>query len=386
MVHLITSLHVGGAQMHLYRTLCQFDSRRFQSTVISLVRPGKVGEMLAARGVRVLTPGMAKGKPSPVGLWRLAALLRQLKPRLMQTHLYHADLLGFLAGKCARVPHIFWNIRQSRMDFSHYRRTTGLTVKLCARLSSFVDKILVNSYAGLAYHAGLGYDRGKMVVIPNGFAGDRFRPDPASYADVRRELRLLKRTRLVGMVARFDPQKDHSTFFQAAALVNRCDPDVHFLVAGHGLHRDNPPVQRLLERSGLNPGRVFLLGERSDIHRVMAALDVFVSSSAFGEGFPNVIGEAMACGVPCVATDVGDAALIVGKTGVIVPPQQPERLAQGILQLLHLEPEAYRARSAATRQRLLEKYSLTRIVSRLESLYAEALGEPRRFCHELTTG
>lgn len=372
--------------MHLYRTLCQFDSRRFRSTVISLVKPGKVGDMLAARGVRVLTLGMAKGKPSPVGLWKLVALLRQLKPLLLQTHLYHADLLGFLAGKFARVPHIFWNIRQSCMDFSHYRPTTGLTVKLCARLSRFVDKILVNSYAGLDFHAGLGYDRDKMVVIPNGFAGDRFRPDAASYADVRRELQLSGYTRLVGMAARFDPQKDHGTFFQAAALVSRCDPDVHFLVAGQGLDRNNPPVRELLERSGLDPGKVSLLGERSDMPRVMASLDVFVSSSAFGEGFPNVIGEAMACGVPCVATDVGDAALIVGPTGIIVPPRQPERLAQGILQLLNLEPAAYRAMSAAARQRLLQQYGLMRIVGRLESLYAEALGESRRFCHELATG
>jgi glycosyltransferase involved in cell wall biosynthesis len=345
--------------------------------------------MLAARGVPVLTLEMGKGRPDPLGLWQLTALLRQLKPSLLQTYLYHADLLGLLAGKLAGVPRVFWNIRQSNMDFSRYRRTTGLTVKLCARLSRYVDQILVNSHAGLEHHAGLGYDRDKMVVIPNGFDGDRFRPDPASYADVRRELGLPGQTRLVGMAARFDPQKDHETFFQAAALANRCYPDAPFLVAGHGLERNNPPVRRLLEKSGLDPNRVFLMGERSDMPRVMASLDVFVSSSAFGEGFPNVIGEAMACGVPCAATDVGDAALIVGQTGIIVPPREPGQLAQGILQLLNLEPEAYRAMSAAARQRLLEKYGLARTVSHLESLYAEALENPGAFVsisHRLMKG
>lgn len=372
-VHLITSLHMGGAQMQLYRLLCLLNPKRFQSTVISLVKPGVVGDMLTARGVPVLTLGMAKGKPNPAGLGKLAALLRQLKPRLLQTHLYHADLLGFLAGKCARVPRIFWNIRQSRMDFSCYRRTTGLTVRLCARVSRFVDKIVVNSHAGIEHHAGLGYDRSKMVAIPNGFAGDLFRPDPAAYADVRKELRLPEHTRLVGMAARFDPQKDYGTFFRAAALVNRSAPEVHFLAAGPGVDRNNPPVIELVQGAGLDPGKVFLLGERSDMHRVMASLDVFVSSSAFGEGFSNVIGEAMACGVPCVATDVGDAAFILGQTGIVVPPRRPERLARGMLQLLHLKPEAYRSLSAAARQRLLQEFSLTKTIRRYESLYVEAL-------------
>lgn len=378
MVHLTTSLHLGGAQMHLYKTLCRFDPRRFESTVISLVKPGKVGDLLANRGIRVLGLDMRKGKPGLAGFAKLSSLLRQLKPRLLQTHLYHADLLGLLAGRFARVPHIFWNIRQSRMDFRHYRRTTAMTVSLCARLSRYVEKILVNSHAGLGHHAALGYDRSKMVVVPNGFDGERFRPHPAAYADLRNELRIPQRTRLVGMVARFDPQKDHGTFFKAAGLVSHCEPEVRFVLAGQGLERDNPPVRQLVEDSGLHPGCAFLLGERTDIPRLMAGLDVLVSSSAFGEGFPNVIGEAMACGVPCVVTDVGDSALIVGPTGIVVPPQQAHRLAGGILQVLQLDEQAYRAKSDAARQRLLQNFDLARIVSRLESLYEEALASPGR--------
>jgi glycosyltransferase involved in cell wall biosynthesis len=376
LVHLITSLHVGGAQMHLYKTLSRFNPRRFDSTVISLVKPGKVGDMLARQGVRVLTLNMTKGKPSLNGLWKLTVFLKQLKPQLLQTHLYHADLLGLLAGKCARVPHIFWNIRQSRMDFFCYRRTTGMTVKLCALLSRYVDKILVNSHAGLTYHAGLGYDRAKMVVIPNGFETERFRPHPESYLSIREELQIPAQARLVGMMARFDPQKDHATFFRAAKFVSDREPNTYFLLAGQGLEPDAPAVRLLLEESGLGPSRVFLLGERSDMPRLMAALDIFVSSSAFGEGFSNAIGEAMACGVLCVVTDVGDAALIVGETGIAAPPQQPEHLAQGILHLLRLEPEEYRQKSVLARQRLLQHFDLGKVVSRLESLYGESLSTP----------
>lgn len=372
MVHLITSLHVGGAQMHLYKTLSRFDRRRFDSTVISLVKPGKVGKMLARQGIRVLSLDMAKGRPSLAGFWKLAFLLRELRPSLLQTHLYHADMLGFLAGRIARVPRIFWNIRQSNMDFSRYRPATGLTVRLCALLSRYVDKILVNSHAGLRHHAGLGYSRSRMVVIPNGFDAERFRPFPAHRRSLRQELRLPPQARLVGMMARFDPQKDHATFLRAAGLVAREEPQAYFLLAGHGLEPHNPEVQLLRKTSGLAPSRLSLLGERSDMPRLMAGLDVLVLSSAFGEGFPNAVGEAMACGTPCVVTDVGDAALIVGDTGVVTPPGHPELLAQGILDILNLPWEKYQAKSTAARQRILQNYSLSAIVRRLESLYTQA--------------
>jgi glycosyltransferase involved in cell wall biosynthesis len=371
MVHLITSLHVGGAQMHLYKTLCHFDRRRFDSTVISLITPGKVGEMLAREGIRVLSLDMAKGRPSLTGFWKLVVLLKKLRPTLLQTHLYHADLLGFLAGKIAGVPFIFWNIRQSNMDFSRYRQTTARTVRLCAALSTWVDKILVNSYAGLEHHANLGYNRRKMLVVPNGFDPEQFRPLPAQRASVRQELHLSHQARLVGMTARFDPQKDHTTFFQAASMVARCEPQAYFLLAGHGLEPHNPEVQFLIKSSGLAPARVRLLGERSDMPRLMAGLDVYVSSSAFGEGFPNAIGEAMACGVPCVVTDVGDSALIVGDTGMVAPPRQPELLTRGILEILNLPGGARLSKSAAARQRILQNFTISSVVRRLESLYEQ---------------
>lgn len=373
MVHLITSLHVGGAQMHLYKTLCRVDRRRFDSTVISMVKPGKVGEMLSRQGIRVLTLDMAKGRPSLAGFWKLVFLLKELRPGLLQTHLYHADLLGFLAGKIARVPRIFWNIRQSDMDFSRYRRTTARTVRLCALLSPYVDRILVNSHAGLNHHADLGYKRSGMVVIPNGFEPGRFRPFPAHRVSVRKELHLPAQARLVGMMARFDPQKDQATFLRAAAMVAHFQSQAYFLLAGHGLEHHNPAVQFLVKSSGLPPARLRLLGERADMPRLMAGLDVLVSSSAFGEGFSNAIGEAMACGVPCVVTNVGDSPLIVGDTGVVAPPRQTEHLAQGILEILNLPDQDYQAKSAAARQRILENFSIYNIVARLESLYEEAL-------------
>jgi glycosyltransferase involved in cell wall biosynthesis len=304
-------------------------------------------------------------------LLRLIFLLRRLRPHLVQTYLYHADLLGFLAARLAGVPGVFWNVRQSSMDFSRYRRTTGLTVRLCARLSPRVDRILVNSRAGLKAHALLGYDATRMVVVPNGFELSRFRPHFPSYGEVRQELGLSPRARLVGMLARFDPQKDYGTFLHAAGLLQARHPDVYFLLAGKGANFENPAFSRLLAATPVDPARLRLLGERPDPPRLLAALTVYVSSSAFGEGFANAIGEAMACGVSCVVTDVGDSADIAGDTGLVVPPRQPQGLAHA-LDLALSWPEVSRAaRGAAARARIRENFDIDRIAARLESLYLD---------------
>jgi len=374
LLHLITSLHVGGAQMHLYKTVTRFNPERIASTVVSLVPPGKIGQLLKEQGVPVLDLGMRPGSPSPVALFRLKNLLNRLKPHILQTYLYHADLLGYLAGKWAKVPNILWNLRQSRMDFNRYRRTTDVTVRLCARLSRGVKKILVNSFAGLKAHALLGYDAERMLVVPNGFDLKRFRPHSPSYREVREELDLPPEAHLVGMIARFDPQKDHETFLRAARLVLASHPEAHFLLAGNAVSADNLSFAQLLKTAPVSPDRLRLLGERGDIPRLLAALDVYVSSSAFGEGFANVIGEAMACGVPCVVTDVGDSALIVGETGLVVQPREPRQLAQAIGEALSW-PLAQRAhRGAAAQARIQQKFDITRIAARLESFYLDLVG------------
>jgi glycosyltransferase involved in cell wall biosynthesis len=371
LVHLITSLNVGGAQMHLYKTVTRFRPEKIASTVISLVPGGKVAQLLQAEGVPVLDLGMRPGCPHPRAFFLLAGLLRHLKPHMVQTYLYHADLLGYLAARWAGVPNILWNLRQSRMDFSQYRRTTDLTVRLCARLSRKVKRILVNSYAGLKAHAQLGYDAARMLVVPNGFELTRFRPHGSSYREVRQELGLGPEARLVGMLARLDPQKDHETFLRAAQLVSKRLPETFFLLAGNGLNQDNPAFSRLLAANPINPERLRLLGERSDTPRLLAALDVYVSSSAFGEGFANAIGEAMACGVPCVVTDVGDSAHIVGETGLVVQPGQPRELSRALEEVLTWPASGRASRGKAARARIEQKFDINRIVAQLESFYLD---------------
>jgi glycosyltransferase involved in cell wall biosynthesis len=370
-MHLITSLNVGGAQMHLYKTVTRFHPGKVASLVVSLAPPGRVGQLIQGQEIPVIGLGMRRGRLNPHACARLLQIIRRFKPHILQTYLYHADLLGYLAAKWAGVPMVLWNLRQSRMDFSRYHRTTGLTVRLCARLSRGVKHILVNSYAGLKAHGRLGYDTARMLVVPNGFELSRFRPHAPSYQEVRQELGLGPETRLVGMLARFDPQKDHETFLRAAQLVSKRLPEAIFLLAGNGLHHDNPAFAQLLAANPINPERLRILGERPDAPRLLAALDVYVSSSAFGEGFANAIGEAMACGVPCVVTDVGDSAFIVGETGLVVQPRQPQDLSRAIEEMLTWPHSGRVSRGRAARSRIQQKFDINRIVAQLESFYLD---------------
>jgi glycosyltransferase involved in cell wall biosynthesis len=357
--------------MHLYKTVTRFHPRKIASLVVSLAPMGMIGKFIQGRRIPVDDVGMRAGTLNPLALIRLVQLIGRFRPHIVQTYLYHADLLGLLAARLAGVPAVFWNLRQSRMDFRRYRRTTAFTVRLCARLSRQVQRILVNSHAGLKAHAQLGYDLARMQVIPNGFDLDHFRPDPQSYRDVRQELGIAPEARIVGMLARFDPQKDHKTFLKAAQLVSARLPETCFLLAGNGLTTDNPALARLLAETPMDPERLRLLGERHDIPRLLAALDVHVSSSAFGEGFANIIGEAMACGVPCAVTDVGDSAFIVGETGLVAQPGNPRDLSRVIEEALTWPPPERISRGRAARARIQQKFDINNIVAQLESLYLD---------------
>ncbi|MBN1428635.1 MAG: glycosyltransferase [Anaerolineae bacterium] len=370
--HLITDLDTGGAEMMLARLVTHMDSKQFTNTVISLTDLGTLGEQIAALGVPVFALGMRPGVPDPRGLARLANLLRREKPDILQTWLYHADLLGTIASRLTHVPVLYWNIRCSDMDMRRYSKLSLLVLRILARLSRWPNGVIVNSLAGKQLHESLGYRPRRWEIIPNGFDLERFHPDPATRQSVREELSIPLNMLLIGLAARYDPMKDHRTFLAAAGQISRERHDVHFILAGRGVEQLSGVVDDL----GLDE-HVHLLGERADIPRILAALDIFSLSSAFGEGFPNVIGEAMACGVPCVVTDVGDAASIVGDAGRVVPPGDPIRLADAWRQLLAMPEPERQALGQSARRRVEALFSIQSVARRYESLY-RAIGKERQ--------
>ncbi len=365
--HVISSLETAGAEMALYRLLARMDPERFENQVACLIEIGAIGEQIRALGIPVRSLQMRRGWPSPAGIIRLSRLLRRGRPDLVQTWLYHANLLGLLAARLVGLKNILWNVRSSDMDMTRYRWLSGWTVRVCARFSGWPRAVVVNSEAGRAYHARIGYHPRQWVLIPNGVDPEEFHPDPGARESVRDELGLPSDALLIGLVARFDPMKDHGTFFRAAARLLEGHPGVHFVLAGDGVTAQNRTFVSEISGPKLT-ARTHLLSRRSDIPRITAALDIATCSS-LSEGFPNVIAEAMACGVPCVVTDAGDAAGIVGDSGVVVPRRDPERLAEGWRRLVEGGAELRQRMGQAARLRMVGKYNLGDFVRRYEDLY-----------------
>jgi len=368
-LHVITGLSTGGAEMMLLKVLERLDSR-FSPYVISLTSLGEIGPRIQALGIPVETLGMKSGVPNPVVFARLVGRLKALRPEVVHTWLYHADLLGGLAARLVGAPAIAWNIRCSNLPRDKSKWTTRAIAHLCARISHWMpDRIVCNSQAARSVHINMGYDPERFVVIPNGFDLGHFYPDPASRYSVRLELGIPEIALLIGLIARFDPQKNHQGFFEAVGQLHRRQPDVHFLLAGAGVEQSNPAIWEWVQRFGAAEV-IHLLGLRRDIPRLTAALDI-ASSSSYTEAFPNVIGEAMACGIPCVVTDVGDSAYIVGDTGKVVPPGDATALAAAWAQLLAM-PETDRcALGERARARVAEHFEIGAVVKRYEAFYED---------------
>lgn len=371
-VHLITGLVRGGAETALYRLLAGMDRDRFENVVVSLTEAGAMAADIRALGVPVHAVRMSRAAPGPAAAWRLLRRLRAERPDILQTWLYHADLAGLVAGRLARVPAIAWNVRCAETDARYRRGLGGLVVRLLARLSSRPDVVVVNSEAGRRVHAALGYRPRRWLVAANGFDTALFRPDPAAPAALREALGLAPDCPVIGLVARYDPLKDHATFLRAAALLAGDEPEVRFVLVGAGADDGNPTLTGLVGELGLG-GRVRLLGERRDVPALTAGFDIAACSSV-GEGFPNVVGEAMACAVPCVATDVGDSAALVGETGRVVPPGDPGAMAAAWRELLEMGPAGRAELGRAARRRIEEEFTLAAAVGRYEALYAELAG------------
>jgi len=349
--------------------LAVMDRERYRPTVISLMGGGVLKERFEALGIPVLELGMSPGRPSPMALWRLWKMLRRIRPELIQGWMYHGNLAASLGAGLLqdRIP-VIWNVRQTIYDLAKERRLSRLVIKAGTHLSGKPRRILYNSRLSAEQHERQGYHAAASQVIPNGFDLARFSVSEEARGVIRRELGITDETPLVGLVNRFHPMKDHAGFFKAAWSVLEKRPDSHFVLAGRGVSRDNEAFLAVAGEAA-EDSRFHLLGERGDIPRLLAALDVSVSASAWGEGFSNTIGESMCCGVPCVVTDVGDSAHIVGEHGSVVPVGNPQALADAIVELLGRPAGERLALGLLLRQRVETEFSITRIAEQYTELY-----------------
>ncbi len=373
-VHFITTLAVGGAEQMLVKLLRAMDRSEFEPTVVTLVNDGALIEIVRDMGVEVQSLDLRRGEVSPRALRRLVTILRGARPDLVQSWMYHSNVAASLARPwLPRRTGIVWNIRQSLYDISKERYLTQAVIRSGRVLAPHADAMVNNSRVSSAQHARIGYVNRRSLVIPNGFEVASFRPDATARAAFRTELGVADGAIIAGIVARVHPSKDHALFFRAAEMAAAQDPRLVFVCAGSGTNTH----ERCREAArGPLRGRLHLLGERVDVPRVMAGLDVLVSSSAT-EGCPNAVGEGMACGLAVIGTDSGDTADVIGDAGRVVPCGDAARLSSELLSVARMGATERALLGEAARERIRRLYAIETVASRYAQLYREVVAERR---------
>lgn len=359
---LIRSLNCGGAERQLVTLAREMHSKGFNVRVLVFYSDGPLKSVLQEAGVPVFLLNK-KGRWDVIKfLSRLIKLIYVEKPDVLHGYLGIPNILTALLKPL--FPHIrmVWGVRASNMDLNQYDWLSRLSYKIESKLSRFADLIIINSNEGLDYAVFNGFAQKRMIVIHNGIDTEIFFPDSKNGQRTRAEWGISLNEKLIGLVGRLDPMKDHPNFLKAAALLVQERDDVYFVCVGGGPADYRHKLKEFSHKLGI-ADRIIWAGARSDMTAVYNALDILTSSS-YGEGFPNVIGEAMACGVPCVVTDVGDSAIIVGNTGIVVPPKSPEKLYHGWkLMLHHLDTRGSSIKNEAC-LRIISEFSLEKLVQR----------------------
>ena len=373
-LHVITSLEAGGAQAMLYKLLGSMNENEFDQSVVVLMGSGVYGPKLRAKNKHVHTLDMRSGRPSIRSVAALKQIVAKFEPALIQGWMYHANLVAEIArGFAGASASSLWNIRHSINSLSDEKALTRLVIRLGARLSWMPSQIIYNSKVAALQHEDLGYRMHRRVILANGFDTDKFKFSPIERQRIRAELSVADGDFLIGTIARYHPMKDHANLVSSALLLDDKFPNIHFALAGTDTDSLQTGLYTSIEQAGLL-SRFHLLGERGDISALMSALDLLVLPSAYGEGFPNVIGEAMACERPCIATEVGDSAIVLGECGEIVPTKNPSALADAIIEVYSASEADRLETGKKARLRIMEHYSLPKIANQYEELYRSVLG------------
>lgn len=371
-LHVIPSVAVGGAQIMLLRLLEHWRIPEDRHGVVSLMPFGILRAPMAASGATLTSLDLPQGRMSPRAGVELARIVRRFRPDVLQGWMYHGNLAATVgrALSRARCP-VLWGVHHSITGLTREKRSTRGVIRLSARLSRGTARVIFCSETSAAQHEQIGFETSRTVVIPNGFDCDAFRPRAGAGATLRRMLGVDAATIVIGMVARYHPMKDHSNLLAAVAGLPS-EPPVHLVLAGHEVDRNNAALTRAIGDAGLNE-RVTLLGESQNMPEIMAGFDMLVVPSAWGEAFPLVLGEAMASGVPCIATDVGDSRLIIGETGLVVAPREPIALADGLWDLVQRGADGRAQLGMAARARIVSEFSAPAIAARYHDVCCQAL-------------
>lgn len=373
-IHIIGNLEIGGAELMLKRLVESHQGNlHYHHTVISLSTIGQVGLNLQAIGVEIMTLNMRSILDVPLALWRLSQIIRKSRPDIVQTWMYHADLLGGVAARMAGNRHVIWGIRATDIRAGG-SLVTVIVRWLCARLSCWIPRVIIcAAEASRESHVEVGYDAKKMVIVPNGYDFSWLKVSFEERQSLRKQCGINQNDLVMGSLGRFHEVKDQKNFVRAAGLLAPQYPQLRFLMVGRGLDWDNRQLVNWIVTTGFKD-RFVLLGERKDVPQCLSAMHIFCLHS-YTEGFPNALAEAMAMGLPCVTTDAGDAAILLADTGVVVPIHDSASLAQGVRQLLMLGQDERLALGRRAKARVESEFSMARAQLRFEEIYRQTLNK-----------
>lgn len=375
-LHVIISLNIGGAEKSMLRLIeAHKNNSDYDHSVVSLTGIGEIGKQLQVSNIRVHALGLKSAFNTPRVMWALMKIIRQADPDVIHTWMYHADLIGGVAGKLTKKK-IIWSVRNTHAEAkSGIAKTTFYIMKICAFLSAYIpNKIICVAGTAMTSHVKYGYQQKKMQVIQNGYDVNNLRNLSRQHKQTtRKSIGLAKNATVIGTVGRYNNSKDHPTFIRAAKILLRSNDNLQFLLIGKGINANNTQLFSLIADTG-HIEKFFLLDERDDVPALLTLMDIFCLHS-ISEGFPNVLGEAMCIGLPCITTDVGDAALMVGENGVVVPHSQPELLVKGLQAMVNLTAKERKESGEKLRQRIDNNYSLAQAQHAIETVYQNVLNQ-----------
>lgn len=359
---LIRDLGYGGAQRQLVALATGLSREEFEISVLHF-HPGPLEENLRAAGIKTIRV-QKYSRWDLIGFFiRLLRTARAEHPDILHSYLTESNVMSALLQPFLGGARIVWGLRDSQTDAGLWGLLGRLSYQFSRLLSHRADRIIANSDSGRTYYMSQGYPAKKISVIPNGIDVDRFAPDPAAGTRLREKWKITKDNFLFGHVGRLNAMKDHATLLRATAIVCQAHPEARLVCIGGGDDNYAMELQQLAAKLGITE-KVLWLQPVRNMTEAYCAFDALVSSSSFGEGFSNVVAEAMSCGVPCGVTDVGDSASILSGTGFSVPPSQPDSLAAAMIRLLETDAATLLKIKTQARERIVENYSLPLLVRR----------------------
>jgi len=371
-LHVITGLSTGGAETMLFKYLVNSDTTRITHEVIALTRWGDVASKIEDYGIKVYALNMRGIFQTLIGFLKLFFIIYRARPDIVQTWMYHSDFFAGVVSKILGVKKIIWNIRNTSLDPKSSKKSTIFIRKICSRLSFLIpNKIILCAESAAKLHQNIGYDSSKFHIIGNGFDTVAFAPSIKDSQIIRDELKINDKTFVVSSIARFDKQKDHKNFLRTAAIVSNYYEDVVFILCGLRINWENTLLVSWIKQFKLD-GKVRLLNKRNDISSIMNASDVICSSSRYGEAFPNILGESLLCGTPCIATDIGDSKKIIKKYGLTVPENDSTEMFFALKKFLDMKTGEIQKIGSLGRSHIMKNYDIKKISQKYDELYLKS--------------